>query len=79
MRPPHDPQEAMRLTMAQLRTGRHPFGHIVEAPRDFFGYQGRVKPDEGEDLVDFSEKTMFGGFDAPMGETNYDDLHSHLE
>ena len=79
MRPPHDPQEAMRLTMAQLRTGRHPFGHIVDAPRDFFGYQGRVKPDEGEDLVDFSEKTMFGGFDAPMGETNYDDLHLHLE
>jgi hypothetical protein len=79
MRPPHDPQEAMRLTMAQLRTGRHPFGHIVEAPRDFIGYQGRVKPDKGEDLVDFSEKTMFGGFGAPMGETNYDDLHSHLE
>lgn len=26
-----------------------------------------------------SQKTMFGGFDAPMGETNYDDLHSHLE
>ena len=68
MRPPHDPQEAKRLTMNQLKTGKHPFSFVVSKPSHWMGFQGRKKKKMIDDeLLEYDDE-----------ETDYEYLHDFL-
>ena len=69
MRPPHDAQEAKRLTMNHMKTGKHPFSFVVSKPSHWMGFQGRKKKKMIDDeLLEYDDEYI-----------DYDSLHSHLE